>query len=274
VVSSPLLFLYETVISKTQFMLFLLRQIRRKMLSKNKVTTYLLYAIGEIILVVVGILIAVSIDDWNSEQKQNKEEIKLLENFRTSLKGDSLLTRQFIETFDGADSAIFFVLKHMQENKPYHDSLSYHFSLSTAVYSPKIDKEIFETLTANDLNIISNERLKSAIVDYYAYANLFEYRMRRYADIMDLASAEVFNTRFNAIWNDSWSDPHFEVLGETAMRPLDYEKLKQDTEYLYFMRSLKNQLYWYVRSPLKNASQKGTKLLNDLNIELKELTKD
>ncbi len=36
----------------------------------NKFTTYLLYAIGEIFLVVIGILIAVSIDDWNTESKQ------------------------------------------------------------------------------------------------------------------------------------------------------------------------------------------------------------
>lgn len=59
-------------------MLFLLRKIRRKLLTGNKVTTYMLYAIGEIFLVVVGILIAVSIDDWNENNKLKiKEEAYL-----------------------------------------------------------------------------------------------------------------------------------------------------------------------------------------------------
>lgn len=53
-------------------MLFLLRQIRRKMLSKNQFTTYLPYAVGEIILVVVGILIAIQIDQAvTSKEKTN-----------------------------------------------------------------------------------------------------------------------------------------------------------------------------------------------------------
>ncbi len=50
-------------------MLFLLRKIRRKLMQKNKFTTYLLYAIGEIVLVVIGILIAVSLNNWNQNQQ-------------------------------------------------------------------------------------------------------------------------------------------------------------------------------------------------------------
>jgi hypothetical protein len=50
-------------------MLFLLRKIGGKTIQK-KIADYLLYTIGEIVLVVIGILIAVSIDDWNSENKK------------------------------------------------------------------------------------------------------------------------------------------------------------------------------------------------------------
>lgn len=59
-------------------MLFLLRQIRRQLLMKNKFSTYLLYALGEILLVVVGILIAVQIDDWNQNEKNRKTERSIL----------------------------------------------------------------------------------------------------------------------------------------------------------------------------------------------------
>ena len=48
------------------------------MLTENKFSKYLLYAIGEIVLVVIGILIALSINNWNETNKQNKQEKNLL----------------------------------------------------------------------------------------------------------------------------------------------------------------------------------------------------
>ncbi|NQZ75132.1 MAG: hypothetical protein HRT61_03330 [Ekhidna sp.] len=70
-------------------MLYLLRQIRRKTLQNNKITTYLLYAIGEIILVVVGILIAVQIDDVYEEKELLKQELNNYELIIADLKKDS-----------------------------------------------------------------------------------------------------------------------------------------------------------------------------------------
>ena len=52
------------------------RKYRQQLLSENRFTKYLIYAIGEIILVVIGILIALQINNWNETQKQNKEEYK------------------------------------------------------------------------------------------------------------------------------------------------------------------------------------------------------
>ena len=61
------------------------RKIRQKMLTENKFSNYLLYAIGEIVLVVIGILIALSINNWNAEQKMGKEEIGILNNLLDGL---------------------------------------------------------------------------------------------------------------------------------------------------------------------------------------------
>jgi hypothetical protein len=46
-------------------MLRFFRQIRQRLLTDNKFSKYLLYAIGEILLVVIGILIALQADFWN-----------------------------------------------------------------------------------------------------------------------------------------------------------------------------------------------------------------
>ena len=66
------------------------RKIRQKLLKENRVSKYLLYAFGEIILVVIGILIALQINDWNEDRKNNNTEQKLLNalqmEFESNLK--------------------------------------------------------------------------------------------------------------------------------------------------------------------------------------------
>ena len=61
------------------------RKIRKKMADDNKPMMYMRYAIGEIVLVVIGILIALQINNWNAEQKIEKEEISILNNLLESL---------------------------------------------------------------------------------------------------------------------------------------------------------------------------------------------
>lgn len=55
------------------------------MLTENKISKYLLYAIGKIVLVVIGILIALQINNWNAKQKIDKEEIGIVCNLLESL---------------------------------------------------------------------------------------------------------------------------------------------------------------------------------------------
>jgi lipocalin len=90
---------------------------------------------------------------------------------------------------------------------------------------------------------------------------------------MDHASKNVFNTRFNAFWNNTWKDTDFPDNSERDMKPNDYDVLKSDREYRYFLETLKNQLYWYVRSPLKQANEKADHLVFQIDNELRELKK-
>lgn len=54
------------------------RRIRQQLVSKNRFSKYLLYAIGEIFLVVIGILLALQINNWNQQRIEDKKEIELL----------------------------------------------------------------------------------------------------------------------------------------------------------------------------------------------------
>lgn len=61
------------------------RKIRQKLLTENKFSKYLLYAIGEIILVVIGILIALQINNSNELNKQRAKEVQFLKNLKSDL---------------------------------------------------------------------------------------------------------------------------------------------------------------------------------------------
>ncbi len=58
---------------------------RKKLAAENKIGRYMRYAIGEILLVVVGILIALQVNNWNEHRKQQHEVINMLRNIKASL---------------------------------------------------------------------------------------------------------------------------------------------------------------------------------------------
>src|SRR5210317_370552 len=67
-------------------MLKFFRHIRKNLMETGKTGKYFKYAIGEIILVVIGILIALSINNWNENRKLQNEELKLLFDIKTNLE--------------------------------------------------------------------------------------------------------------------------------------------------------------------------------------------
>lgn len=89
-------------------MLKFFRKIRQQILEENRFTKYLMYAAGEILLVVIGILIALQINNWNESKKTGAEVESLLIALKTDLEQDTLLIKQqlpfIIEQFDHNES--------------------------------------------------------------------------------------------------------------------------------------------------------------------------
>jgi chlorite dismutase len=119
-------------------------KIRQNLLSEGKTGKYLKYAIGEIILVVVGILIALSISNWNESRKEKTLEKKVMDELKKSLENnynEMLLDSLRRVNWNRSSDIIISVLREKAE---YSDSLNIHFhntrlpgtnlSLSTASY--------------------------------------------------------------------------------------------------------------------------------------------
>ena len=74
------------------------RKIRQKLLTENKFSKYLIYAIGEIVLVVIGILIALSINNWNENRKQKIITSEYIENLKSDIVQDTIGLNNLIQT--------------------------------------------------------------------------------------------------------------------------------------------------------------------------------
>ncbi len=73
------------------------RKIRQRFLTENKFSKYLIYSIGEIFLVVIGILIALQVNNLNEDRKERKVEIRLLNELITGLSNDLSTLRYNID---------------------------------------------------------------------------------------------------------------------------------------------------------------------------------
>ena len=69
-------------------MLRFFRQIRQRLLTDNRFSKYLLYAVGEVLLIVIGILIALQLENWNSQSERNKHSQQLLKSLLVELQDD------------------------------------------------------------------------------------------------------------------------------------------------------------------------------------------
>ncbi|WP_445381305.1 DUF6090 family protein [Robiginitalea sp. IMCC43444] len=81
-------------------MLFFFRKIRRELLASSKFFRYMKYAIGEIILVVLGILIALQIDTWNESRKDEEIKIRYLKQLETEFAQNLELINQSIRGYE------------------------------------------------------------------------------------------------------------------------------------------------------------------------------
>ena len=99
------------------------RKIRQNLLSEGKAGKYLKYAVGEIILVVIGILIALSINNWNENQKQKKQLDAIYTTVEQNLKTDLKNIKLPIEFFENLDSTLTKILTTTY-SKSFLDSIN------------------------------------------------------------------------------------------------------------------------------------------------------
>ena len=143
------------------------RKIRQKLLLENKLGKYSLYAIGEILLVVIGILIALQINNQNDLRKERIKEIHYLANIKTDLEINLREMDRYLEYRTDSIAAANRVLEHF-EGKPITDYSAFNVD-GVHIYEWERfwqhDNTFQELVNSGNLALISNETIKTSLLD-------------------------------------------------------------------------------------------------------------
>jgi len=184
------------------------RNIRQNMIKQNKVSNYLLYAIGEILLVVIGILIALQINNQNETNKKHQTEINILNEIILNLDIDL----KNLDLMIGDNNTYIYhnteVLHHLQNDKPINDSLKYHYACLYGHGNFQPNTIGFDNLKSMGIEIIQNEDIREAISELYSfkYFSFVEDRrtvVRKYQELQ----LEALNNNLRLIKNREIAEP-------------------------------------------------------------------
>lgn len=153
-------------------MIKFLSHIRKNLLNEGKISRYFKYAIGEIILVVIGILIALAINNWNQKSKERRLGKDLLFRIHSDLVQDTLHFRQTIQQNKLLRKDIKALLSKLYQGV--------HTIEEVQKMSETYDKALDQVFTINDntyksmvssgtLILIENQKLKEEIVALYSF---------------------------------------------------------------------------------------------------------
>jgi hypothetical protein len=176
-------------------MIKIFRKIRQRMLGENKFNKYLLYAIGEIILVVIGILFALQINTWNIEHNNRVQEQQILRQLTIEYQENLKEIKAKIFLRDGMISSIEQIFYHMDNgigDFPL-DSLNFHIGRTYTTPTFNVSSGVTdELLSSGKLYLIQNAVLKNHLTNFSTYTSyvieeeqfLLDYILRYYYQYM------------------------------------------------------------------------------------------
>ena len=202
------------------------------MLTENKFSKYLIYAIGEIVLVVIGILIALQINNWNEQRKINIAEKEILTSIYNSVANDTI--RWNLE-FEGYNKQLVYgnyIKQKFEDNTAYEKRLDTAFALISSSYLQVAEHIPFNNLLNKGSDIIKNDSIKFYLNRYYNHSKHLE-ETENYFENSKYYRQLIYPKYFKSY-----------KYGREAI-PIDYEQLKTNSEFKIALDYTINDAYFY-----------------------------
>ncbi len=144
------------------------RHIRQRLIGENRFSKYFIYAIGEIILVVIGILIALQINTWNENRKDRIKEQVVLRQLEEEYQANLLQLENKIELRTAIINAATLTLGYM-DNPIVTNRDSVMANISVLTNTPTFDPINNDLVSSGNLRLIKNTSLKKQLTQWSTY---------------------------------------------------------------------------------------------------------
>ena len=226
----------------------------------------------DIVVVILGILIAFNLDQWRDTRNNKKKEIEILKEFKSALSADLEEMKFNIQLHEYSIQSSSIILKVIKENLPYDDSLDACFAYTHAfsTFSGRVGP--IEQLKNTNLAVVSNDKLRLEIISMYDEAypriRLVELAIKRdYEQLRD----------FDRLYFDAYDLDRISTNKKIPkspwgiMHPLGFKELKENPEYAALLRARISNQMGLLRIHYKPVAKALSNLLNQIDQEIEKL---
>lgn len=156
-------------------MLKFFRRIRQKLLLENRISKYLLYALGEILLVVIGILIALQINNWNESRKNKIKETTVLQSLEKDFQQTQTALIESLKTYPVNIEKLTAVMDVLgKEHKLLSNAVKNNIASTGYRSTAIVEGTLNSILNTDQLELITNDSLKQLLTAYPAEVTKFK----------------------------------------------------------------------------------------------------
>jgi hypothetical protein len=235
------------------------RRIRQKLVAESKFSKYLIYAAGEIVLVVIGILIALQINNANENRKLRNAEIKILKELVVNLRTDSIDHSGNLEWYVKSANASRLVVEALESKSPWNDTMAVHYGWIFLKGLSNLNTSAYDNLKAQGFGLISNDSIRLGLTNLYSdhYDRYLKYEQEFAVTNYNQVVSPVLLSRLKM---DRWFHA----------TPLNYEALLEDEEFREVVR-WKGINMAFVGGHCRHARDGASELIAEIEREIQRL---
>ncbi len=201
------------------------RKIRQRLLTEGNLKRYLIYAIGEILLVVIGILIALQINTWNEWRKDRIKEENILHDLAKNIEINIQTFQNDINLLEEWGRSSEIIILALGNKTVYSDTLRNHFHMARITKQKLFVSNIgFQAFKDYGLDLITNKNLSAEIIKLYEFT------------IPSILSTNDLVNEIDAEW-DNHIVQNFDFIEGEGLTPNDYESLFADHYYVSWVKA-------------------------------------
>ncbi len=208
---------------------------------------------------VIGILLALQINNWNNQRQARNFEKNLLNELRNSIISDCSTLNSSIRRNEGFQSSCKIILSHMDNDLRYHDTLGFHFMNANLWWQLLLSsKSKFEDVKTYGLHIIKDDTTRSALSNLYDGSIAFTTTIHERQDLY------YYHTAI-PILTELFEETSAPIVQRRGIRPYDFRELKKSKKYRNLLntnlrnRSLENGQYGFILSRLERLDRRLAK---------------